>query len=222
MNYSYSVRGDQQQVPEILPNSTQQKALVAVLDGLSPEMLTIPDRIIKMIPPRPPLYYNVGELFTKRSGMAFDPMSAAEALTDFQLGFLFNAERANRLTQFKARANTIGWDDVLDAIITKTWKAPLQKGLKGDLQLQTQQMVLTWMLGLSMSDNANYLVKSICFDRLQSIKQIATEMKNSNPALKAHASYAMERINKPKEITLPTHKEIPPGAPIGCDFDDNY
>ncbi len=221
MNYSYNVRGDQQQVPEILPNSTQQKALAAVLDGLSPEMLTIPDRIVKMIPPRPPLYYNVGELFAKRSGMAFDPMSAAEALTDFQLGFLFNAERANRLTQFKARANTIGWDDVLDAIITKTWKAPLQRGLKGDLQLQTQQMVLTWMLGLSMSDNANYLVKSICFDRLQTIKQMATDMKNSNPALKAHASYAIERINKPKEITLPTHKEIPPGAPIGCDFDEN-
>ncbi|KAF0240903.1 MAG: hypothetical protein FD183_891, partial [Chitinophagaceae bacterium] len=31
--------------------------------------------------------------------------------------------------------------------------------------------------------------------------------------------YAIERINKPKEISLPQHKEIPPGAPIGCDFE---
>jgi hypothetical protein len=152
--------------------------------------------------------------------MSFDPMAAAEALTDFELGFLFHPERANRLAQFKAQANTIGWDDVLDAIITKTWKAPLQKGLKGEVQLQTQQMVLTWMLGLSQSDNANYIVKSICFDRLQSLKQYAESQKNSNPSLKAHYSYAIERINKPKDIALPQHKEIPPGAPIGCDFDE--
>ena len=220
MNYSYSVRGDLQQKPEVLSNAVQQKALQAALDCLSPDLLTMPDKIMQMIPPRPPLYYGVGELFAKRTGMSFDPMAAAEALTDYELGFLFHPERANRLAQFKAQANTMGWDDVLDAIINKTWKAPVQRGLKGEVQLQTQQMVLTWMIGLSQSDNANYIVKSICFDRLQSLKQYATQMKNSNAALKAHYSYAIERISKPKDIALPQHKEIPPGAPIGCDFDE--
>lgn len=220
MNYSYGVRGDKQPTPEVLPKATQEKALQAALDCLSPDILTMPDKIMKMIPPRPPLYYGVGELFQKRTGMSFDPVAAAEALTDYELAFLFNPERANRLAQFKAQANTIGWDDVLDAIITKTWKAPLQKGLKGEIQLQTQQMVLTWILGLSQSDNANYIVKSICFDRLQSLKQYATQMKNT-PGMQAHYNYAIERISKPKDISLPQHKEIPPGAPIGCDFDDN-
>lgn len=172
-----------------------------------------------MIPPRPPLYYNVGELFAKRTGMSFDPVAAAEALANFELEFLFNAERANRLEQFKAQAGTLGWDNVLDAIIEKTWKAPLQKGLKGEIQLQTQQMVLSWMLGLSQNDNANYIVKSICFDRLQSLKQYATTQAQTHPALKAHYSYAVERINKPKDIAVPQHKEIAPGAPIGCDLD---
>ncbi len=220
MDYSYAVRGDKQQTPQILSKAMQEKALSVVLDCLSPDMLTIPDKIMQMIPPRPPQYYNVGELFAKRTGMSFDPLAAAEALTDFELAFLFNPERANRLSQFKAQANTPGWDDVLDAIITKTWKASIQKGLKGEVQLQTQQMVLTWMLGLSQSEASNYIVKSICFDRLQSIKQYALQMKNSNPSLKAHFSYAIERISKPKEIALPAHKEIPPGAPIGCDFDE--
>ena len=221
MNYSYSIRGDQQDKPQILTKATQEKALQAALDCLSPEMLTMPDKIMQLIPPRPPMYYGVGELFAKRTGMSFDPVAAAEALTDFELSFLFNPERANRLVQFKAQANTIGWDDVLDAIITKTWKAPMQKGLKGEVQLQTQQMVLTWMLGLSQSDQANYLVKSICFDRLQTLKQYAAQMQKSNAPLKAHFSYAMERISKPKDISLPQHKEIAPGAPIGCDFDEN-
>ena len=81
-------------------------------------------------------------------------------------------------------------------------------------------MVLTWMLGLSQNDNANYIVKSICHDRLQSLKQFAEQMKNT-PGLKAHYSYAIERINKPKDIPQPQHKEIPPGAPIGCDWDEN-
>jgi len=103
MNYSYSVRGDAQQQPQILDNAIQQKALKAALDCLSPDVLTLPDRISLMIPPRPPMYYGVGETFAKRTGMSFDPMAAAEALAHFELGFLFNAERANRLEQFKAK-----------------------------------------------------------------------------------------------------------------------
>lgn len=220
MNYSYRVRGDQQPGPQVLPNAQQQKALQAALDCLSPEQLTMPDKIMQMIPPRPPLYYGVGELFAKRTGMSFDPVAAAEALADFELAFLFHPERANRLAQFKAQAGTIGWDDVLDAIIAKTWKTPLQKGLKGEIQLQTQQMVLTWLLGLSQSPVANYNVKAICFDRLQSLKQYAAQVQNT-PRLKAHYSYAIERISHPKDIVLPQPKEIAPGAPIGCDLDDN-
>jgi hypothetical protein len=41
----------------------------------------------------------------------------------------------------------------------------------------------------------------------------------SNPALRAHYAYAIERIEKPKDIPQPQHKDIPPGAPIGCDFE---
>jgi hypothetical protein len=220
MNYSYSVRGGKQQKPEVLSNSVQQKALQAALDCLGPDMLTLPNSIIQLIPPRPPQYYTVGELFAKRTGMSFDPMAAAEALADFELGFLFHPERANRLAQFKAQAGTIGWDDVLDAIIAKTWKAPLQGGLKTSVQLQTQQMVLTELLSLSQNDNANYIVKSICHERLMQLKQLASKP-TTDPLLKAHYAYAIERINKPKDIPQPQHKEIPPGAPIGCDFDDN-
>jgi len=41
----------------------------------------------------------------------------------------------------------------------------------------------------------------------------------ANTALKAHYSYAIERIEKPKDIVVPQHKDIAPGAPIGCDWD---
>jgi hypothetical protein len=219
MNYSYNVRGDKQQTPQVLPRATQEKALQAALDCLSPDMLYIPEKIAQLIPPRPPMYYGVGELFSKRTGMAFDPLAAAEALTEYELDFLFHVDRANRLTEFKSQFATQGWDDVLDAIISKTWKSPAQKGLKEEIRLQTQQMVLTALLSLSQNDNANYAVKSICHNRLQSIKQYAQQMKGGDT--RGHYAYAIERIEKPKDIPQPQHKDIPPGAPIGCDWDGN-
>ena len=72
--------------------------------------------------------------------MSFDPLAAAEALANYELAFLFNTERANRLVQLKAEAATPGWDDVLDAIIQKTWNAAPEKGLKQEVSMQTQQM----------------------------------------------------------------------------------
>ncbi len=217
MNYSYSVKDDKQVKPIILSKEVQTKALNAALDCLSPDILTLSDKIILMIPPRPPMYYGIGELFEKRTGMSFDALAAAEALANYELAFLFNSERANRLVQLKAEVGTPGWDDVVDAIIQKTWKASPEKGLKQEVSLQTQQMVLSWLISLSLNDNANFQVKSICFDRLQSLKIFASEKAKSNPFLKAHYTYAIERINKPKDIIVPSAKTIAPGAPIGCE-----
>lgn len=216
INYSYSVRGDTlQQQPEPLPNSLQKKALANAVACLSPHILTLPESILKLLPPRPPLYYNLGELFAKRTGLSFDALSAAEALVDYELAFLFNTERANRLVQMKGRFNTIGFDDVVNTITDAAFKTNGLQGLKKQVQLQTQQQVVTWLLALSINDNANYLVKSICHKKLQEIK--ITCLKNiANPHLKAYYGYIAERITNPKDIIISPAKEIAPGAPIGC------
>ena len=220
VNYQYSVRGDKNQIqPTILPNAMQQKALDAALACLAPSFLSIPENILQLIPPRPPMYYGVGELFTKRTGLSFDALSPAEALVDFELSFLFNAERANRLVQNKARAGSMGWDNVLDAILDKTWYAPSVSGLAGSVQLQTQQQTLSWLIGMSQSSDANFEVKSICANRLNKLKSKLTSLSISNPKLTAHYQYAISRINDPEKIMLPKPVVIPPGAPIGCDVE---
>ncbi len=220
VNYQYSVRGDKNQIqPTILSNAMQQKALDAALASLAPSFLSIPENVLQLIPPRPPMYYGVGELFTKRTGLSFDALSPAEALVDFELSFLFNEERANRLVQNKARAGSIGWDNVLDAILDKTWYTPSVAGLAGSIQLQTQQQTLSWLIGMSQSSDANFEVKSICANRLNKLKSKLTSLSISNPKLTAHYQYAISRINDPEKITLPKPVVIPPGAPIGCDVD---
>ncbi len=220
VNYQYSVRGDKNQIqPTILSNAMQQKALDAALASLAPSFLSIPENVLQLIPPRPPMYYGVGELFTKRTGLSFDALSPAEALVDFELSFLFNEERANRLVQNKARAGSMGWDNVLDAILDKTWYTPSVAGLAGSIQLQTQQQTLSWLIGMSQSSDANFEVKSICANRLNKLKSKLTSLSISNPKLTAHYQYAISRINDPEKITLPKPVVIPPGAPIGCDVD---
>ena len=220
MNYNYSVRGDANQIkPTILSNTIQQKALDAAVNCLSATTLIIPERILQLIPPRPPMYYGIGELFDKRTGMSFDALAAAEALSDFELGFLFNVERANRLVQNKARANTIGFDNVVDAVLKNTWYANIPNGLEGNIHSQTQQLVLTWLMGVGQSTEANYEVRAICNDRIKELKAKLTTLAKTDATHKAHYAYALERINNPKDITLPSPTMMAPGAPIGCDLD---
>ncbi len=220
MNYNYSVRGDVNQIkPTILPNAIQQKALDAAINCLSAASLIIPERILQLIPPRPPMYYGVGELFDKRTGMSFDALAAAEALSDFELSFLFNVERANRLVQNKARAKTMGFDNVVDAVLKNTWYANMPNGLEGSIHRQTQQLVLTWLMGVGQSTEANYEVRAICNDRMKELKLKLTSLAKTDAAYKAHYEYALERINNPKDITLPSPTMMAPGAPIGCDVD---
>ena len=218
INYMYSVRGDQNQIkPTILPNTIQQKALNAAVACLSPNTLTIPESILSLFPPRPPMYYGIGELFDKRTGMSFDALSAAEALADYELGFLFNVERANRLVQNKSRASTIGFDNLIDAVLNNTWHSKIPKGLEGSVHMQTQQQVLTWILGVHQNAESNFEVRSICNDRLQQLKSKLENLSKADIAHKAHYDFAIERIKNPGTITLPSPVIMAPGAPIGCD-----
>ena len=220
INYNYSVRGDENQIkPTILSNAIQQKALDAAINCLSASTLVIPERILQLIPPRPPMYYSVGELFDKRTGMSFDALAAAEALSDFELSFLFNVERANRLVQNKARAKTMGFDNVVDAVLKNTWYATMPNGLEGSIHRQTQQLVLSWLMGVGQSTEANYEVRAICNDRMKELKTKLTNLAKTDLTHKAHYEYALERINNPKDITLPSPTMMAPGAPIGCDVD---
>ena len=225
MDYSYAVRGDKQQTPKILSDKIQNAALTSALNCLNPETLALPENILNLIPPRPPEYYGIGELFPKRSGMNLDPLAAAESLVNYELSFLLNPQRANRLVAFKARIGSIGFDDVVNKLMNQTWRnTKTFSGLENQIQLQTQQCVLTSLVSLSMNENANYEVRAICFNILQQLKTELSLKVATAGANQAHYNYAIERITHPKEITVPVVKEIPPGAPIGCDeeLETNY
>lgn len=221
MYYTYALRGDGQTVTRPVTKAEQLKALNAVIDCLDPAFLRIPDNIVKLIPPRPAGYNFTRELFKKRTGLAFDALSPAETAADFPLSFLFNTERLNRMVQYEVQQGGLGVSEMINTLINKTWKAPRSSGMEKLIQMQTEQVLLTYLLAVSIDDNASFQTKAVTQKGLSELKTyIQAQQKTSKDAdYTAHLAYALERMKAPEKAKPTVHKEIPPGAPIGCDVE---
>ncbi|WP_266206021.1 zinc-dependent metalloprotease [Pontibacter kalidii] len=217
VEYTYAVRGDKQVVTQVLDKREQQKALDALLKTISPEVLTLPENIIALIPPRAPGLRNSRELFAKRTGLTFDPLAAAQASADFSVSFLLHPERASRLVELGARTNSLSLQDVTKQVLETTWKSRRQNGLAAQVQLQTEQVVLTHLLALAQNDDASYQARAIATAALNNIKQHATSQarRTRDDGYKAHLEFALARIENPEEIKPTKAQDLPPGAPIG-------
>lgn len=62
-----------------------------------PSELTIPKRILDLIPPRPPGYGMHRELFPRTTGEAFDPVNPASIAAEVTIGFVLQPDRAARM-----------------------------------------------------------------------------------------------------------------------------
>jgi hypothetical protein len=217
LNYTYALRGDGQVVTEPVSKKEQQNALDAVVKCIDPHVLALPLRIVQLIPPRPSGYDFSKELFRKRTGLAFDALSPAETAADFPFSFLFNSQRMNRMLEYAVEYNGLGLDEMLSTLIGKTWKSPRRKGIEGLIQVQTEQVLLTYLLSSSIDDNASYGTKAIVVSELATLKNfIETKKKTvTDPLLSGHYMLALERMKAPEKAKPTLHTEIPPGAPIG-------
>jgi hypothetical protein len=128
-DYVFSVKGKGDRNPQIVSPEEQRRALAAVLETIKPDALAVPESLLRLIPPRPSGYPRTREDFRIRTQPVFDSLAPAEAAADHVSGFLFNQERAARLVQFHARdARNPGLGEVIDKILTSTWKAPAAQG----------------------------------------------------------------------------------------------
>ena len=219
MDYTYAVRGDGQIATKTVSKETQQKALETALKCLSVDFLTLPENIISMIPPRPAGYMSSRELFKKRTGLAFDPLAAAESAADYPLQFLFNPERASRMVEYEARNGGLGLEEMVNQVLDKTFKTAKNQGLNRKVQFQTEQIVLTHLLALSINESANYQVRAVCGKAIKELKTYLEDTKKTakDSDYQAHIDYALERMKNPSSAKVAQHKELPPGAPIGCE-----
>ncbi|MEO8414906.1 MAG: zinc-dependent metalloprotease [Ginsengibacter sp.] len=221
LDYNYALRGDGQYITKPISKEEQLKALQATTDCLDPSFLKLPDTIVSLIPPRPAGYIDSRELFHKRTGLAFDALSPAETAADLPLSFLFNAERVSRMEQFAVNGG-LSVSEMLTDLINATWKAKRRSGIEKLIQQQTEQVLLTYLLALSQDDKASFQAKADDKKALSDLKTwIESQQKNSKDAsYTAHLMLALDRMKKPEDAKPTLHEEIPPGSPIGSDWEE--
>ena len=220
MNYSYALRGDGQLITQPLSKTEQQNALATVMNCLDPKFLMLPERIVKLIPPRPAGYGSTRELFKKRTGLAFDALSPAETAADMAVSLLLNTERMNRMVEYSAADNGLGLHEMVETLLDKTWKAPRRSGMEALIQMQTEQVLLTYLLSGSFDDNASYITKATLVKSLSDLKTwVEGKKKTATGEYAGHLILALERMKAPEKAKPTLHLEAPPGQPIGCDAD---
>jgi hypothetical protein len=213
MNYAYAVRGDGQLITKAISKEDQLKALNTVLDCIEPSFLALSKKITDLIPPRPAGYNYTRELFIKRTGLAFDPLAAAETAADLPLQLLFNTARLNRLAQ----NNIFGIDDMMSVVMARTWKAKRASGLQLLIQQQNEQLILNYLMRVAVSDDASFATRSAVLQWIEEVKKYAKQRLQSGTSNKGHYLLALERIEKKDEVRPFVVAPMPPGAPIGCE-----
>jgi len=221
--YNYALRGDGQIVTQALSKEEQLKSLNAVIETINPSVLVLPERITKLIPPRPAGYDYTRELFKKRTGLAFDALSPAETAADLPLSFLFNSEKMNRMVEYQVQNGGLGLNEMIDALMAATWKAPRRKGMEALIQLQTEQVLLTYLLAASIDDDNSFITKAVIQKSLEDLKTFieAKKKTSADAQYTGHLLLALQRMTAPEKAQPTIHVVIPPGAPIGCEEGEN-
>jgi hypothetical protein len=226
LDYTFSLRGKGDSNPQIVSPQEQKRALYAVLNTLKPENLTIPESLLRLIPPRPPGYQRTREDFRIRTSPAFDALAPAEAYANHVCDFLFNAERAARIVEFHARngAEYPMLGDYFDKIITETFRASVRSGYGGEIQHAVNAVVLNEMMTLAANERASNEVRAIAEMKLDELKTWASEQSGltrdrNQRAFLLYVSNQIKRFqDDPKKMNLTKPNEPPDGQPIGTDW----
>ena len=221
-DYTFSLKGKGDRNPQVVSPEEQRRALAAVLDTLKPEALVVPESLLRLIPPRPPGYQRTREDFRIRTQPVFDALAPAEAMADHVSGFLLNQERAARLVQFHARdPRNPGLGEVIDRILSATWKAPAATGYAGEIQHSVNSIVLLDLMGLASGERASNQVRAIASLKLDELKNwLASQSRlAADENHRAFLFYSLDQIKRfqddPKKMNLTPAQPPPDGQPIG-------
>ncbi|HEU5022610.1 MAG TPA: zinc-dependent metalloprotease, partial [Bryobacteraceae bacterium] len=219
LNYSYAVRGDGQVVADIVPAAEQRRALEALLKTIEPGALTVPESILKLLPPHPPEFEPTREDFHSRTQITFDSLAPVEAAADMTIGLLLNPERATRLVDYHSRdSKNPGLDEVIDRLIASAWKTPRSGARDAETQRTIGNVLLYRLMALAQSMQASEQARAIAYLKLEDLRKWALARQNADTLERAHMIYAAAQIKRfednPKEIPVVKPVDAPDGSPI--------
>jgi hypothetical protein len=223
VDYSYQVKTQEKQSPmRWVDGKTQQQAIAALLQSISPEELTLPVHIVKLIPPKAYGYSKTRESFKSNTGLTFDPIYAAEASAKKTLSLLFNAQRLTRLQQQAVMESTIpSVANLFEQIISHSFKVLPESGLSLLVQQRVNQQIVEHLLSLWHNQELVTEVRAEVYATLNDLKELLA----TNSRAKKYKSMAAQFNLLKSQITFSLAQgklatpistiDMPPGSPIG-------
>ncbi len=220
MDYNYALKGDGQLTTKPIDVITQKETLEAILKTLSVDVLAIPKQKLDLFPPRAYGYNKTRESFRGKTGVAFDPLSAADTASDMTLKFLLHPQRANRLIlQHSLDAEQLSLDDVFNSLLNKTFMTSYEDPYFNEIQQLVNVNVLKYIMNLAVSNDSYFQVKSKANKFLSTLSNNLIYGKNDDSSYNFQYGLMIKSFfEHPEKFKLEATPEIPDGSPIGSDL----
>ncbi|TPV32424.1 zinc-dependent metalloprotease [Paucihalobacter ruber] len=220
LDYNYAVKGDNQFTVKTVNATTQKIALNTYLKTVNAGILAIPEDRLTLFPPRAYSYNRDRESFKGKTGVGFDPMSAAITAADMSLGLLLHPQRTNRVfQQHSLDENQLSLETMLNELIDATFGKTFENTYHNDIQQLINERVLLHLINLAIDDSALFQVKYHANKAIGKISKDYVNHKRRGSVYAAQFSKIIsEYYENPDKFKLKKVDEIPDGAPIGSYF----
>ncbi|MGB0487351.1 MAG: zinc-dependent metalloprotease [Flavobacteriaceae bacterium] len=216
MDYNYSTRGDGQLIVKDLEYKIQNDALQSVLKSLDAKHLTIPKNILNLFPPRAYGYPINRESFKGRTGVSFDPFSAAQTASEFSINLLLNTERLNRIkVQSSVNSSRFNLNKLFDDILSSTFGKNHKDEYLNEIQHIINTNILTYLLKITIDKNAFVQVQNTANKYINLISN--NYFKSSKVHYEDYQFIIKDFKINPESYKGKISKKIPDGSPIGSE-----
>ena len=216
VEYVYAVRGDGLEPFRRVSAEGQRSALDALMRTIAPAELTLPSRILDLIPPRPPGYGRHREMFPRYTGSAFDALTPAVVAAGHTLTMVLEPSRAARLVeQHTLDPSLPGLEEVLEALFEASLGAAVNTEYEAAVKRAVEGVVLERTMWLAVNAPMRQ-VRAIASAALRRTRDDLREESPFEPHAQLLASDIRRFLERPGEpVSDRVVAPAPPGSPIG-------
>lgn len=225
LTYVHALRGDGQPGPRPVAGADQRRALAGLLGVLDPAVLDLPERVLGLLPPRPPGASESAqpsiEVFASRTAPAFDALGAAATAADQVVAGLLQPARAARLVDFHRRDPRLpGLEEVLDGLVERAFGAARTEPRQAELRRTVQGVVVHGLIRLARDPAASPAVQARAEGTLRQLRDRLGKREadgadgDTRAYLSAEIGRHLER-RAADPAPFPAPLPPPPGPPIG-------
>ncbi|WP_299594811.1 zinc-dependent metalloprotease [uncultured Microbulbifer sp.] len=222
LDYNYLYNDAEGESYTMVPAEKQQQAIDSLAATLKPAFLTLPENVLRLLPPKSYGYSRTNESFPAYTGVAFDSIAMAEAAAGHTFSILLNPQRAARLQQQQARrGESPGFNTLLAQLTEQALDGDRYEGLEAAIHQRVNHVYIHQLMLLAGNNKAPESARARANFELAKFQHAIGGMKlfGDDPhGYNAHYFYEANRIASfmagDLEVEAGDLKSMPPGSPI--------